>query len=74
MYFLIPQTVETLNVNIERTQTPPYYRLSSIKKVATMANSADDEKQISPPLDYQLEKGILHTKRHSANEDVQQER
>ncbi|BFZ15206.1 hypothetical protein BsWGS_18245 [Bradybaena similaris] len=67
------QTVETLNVNIERTQTPPYYRLSSIKKVATMVNSADDEKQISPPLDYQLEKGILHTKRHSANEDVQQE-
>ncbi|KAK3798079.1 hypothetical protein RRG08_034635 [Elysia crispata] len=69
------QTVETLNVNIERTQTPPYYRLSSIKKppVPTATNSTDDEKTVSLPTDYQLEKGILHTKRHSANEDLQQD-
>ncbi|XP_059157209.1 protein furry homolog isoform X2 [Physella acuta] len=67
------QTVETLNVNIERTQPPPYYRLSSIKKVSSATNAPDDEKQMSPPMDYQLEKGILHTKRHSANEDVQHE-
>ncbi|KAK6976868.1 protein furry, partial [Biomphalaria glabrata] len=67
------QTVETLNVNIERTQTPPFYRLSSIKKMASGNNAADDEKQVSPPMDYQLEKGILHTKRHSANDDVQHE-
>nr|AOV18883.1 furry [Lymnaea stagnalis] len=66
------QTVETLNVNIERTQPPPYYRLSSIKKVVSGANAADDGKQFSPPPDYQ-EKGILHTKRHSANEEVQHE-
>lgn len=61
-------------MNIERTQPPPYYRLSSIKKVSSATNAADDEKQMSPPMDYQLEKGILHTKRHSANEDVQHER
>ncbi|GFR96359.1 furry [Elysia marginata] len=69
------QTVETLNVNIERTQTPPYYRLSSIKKppVPTATNCTDDEKTVSLPTDYQLEKGILHTKRHSANEDLQQD-
>ncbi|GFN79511.1 protein furry homolog isoform x3, partial [Plakobranchus ocellatus] len=68
------QTVETLSVNIERTQTPPYYRLSSIKKPASSAlNCTDDEKTVSPPTDYQLEKGILHTKRHSANEDLQPE-
>ncbi|XP_012945432.1 protein furry homolog isoform X2 [Aplysia californica] len=67
------QTVETLNVNIERTQTPPFYRLCSIKKPTSAPSAADDEKTVSPVPDYQLEKGILHTKRHSANEEVQHE-
>lgn len=65
------QTVETLYMNIERTQTPPYYRLSPLRKTGTSNNTNDDEKQISPPVEGQLEKGVLHTKRHSANDDIQ---
>ena len=34
------QTVETFNCNIERTETPPYYRLTSLRK----ASSNSDEK------------------------------
>lgn len=68
------KTVETLNQIIERTQTPPFYRLGSIQHSQPTANSTDDEKlggsyQSSTP----LEKGMLHTKRHSANEDITSE-
>ena len=61
------QTVETLNMTIERTQTPPYFRLSHQKKSTTTPNTTDDEKLVSQ-VDTPLEKGTLHTKRHSANE------
>jgi hypothetical protein len=61
------QTVETLNMTIERTQTPSYFRLSHQKKSTTTPNTTDDEKLVSQ-VDTPLEKGTLHTKRHSANE------
>ncbi|XP_014783664.1 protein furry, partial [Octopus bimaculoides] len=65
------QTVETLNQTIERTQTPPFYRLSSLKKSATNANTTDDEKlgRTQAP-ENSLEKGVLHTKRHSTCEEI----
>lgn len=68
------QTVEMLNMNIERTQTPPYYRLSQLRKSPAANNTTDDEKLIGQEPDVQLQKGVLHTKRHSANEDLQNER
>lgn len=61
------QTVETLNLNIERTQTPPFFRLSVIRRQAIIPNTTDDEKLESQVTDITLEKGTLHTKRHSAN-------
>ncbi|XP_048243647.1 protein furry-like isoform X3 [Haliotis rufescens] len=67
------QTVETLNMNIERTQTPPYYRLSAQRKVGGAPNTTDDEKLVCQTTDCQLEKGVLHTKRHSTNEDLPSE-
>ena len=66
------QTVETLNMNIERTQTPPFFRLSQLKKTSMPINTTDDEKLVS--VDAPLDKGTIHTKRHSANEDVPGER
>ncbi|KAL3879804.1 hypothetical protein ACJMK2_032086 [Sinanodonta woodiana] len=63
------QTVETLNVNIERTQTPPFFRLSNVKKPNVAPNTTDDEKLENQVTDCTLEKGTLHTKRHSANND-----
>ncbi|XP_070197468.1 protein furry-like isoform X3 [Littorina saxatilis] len=67
------QTVETLNMNIERTQTPPFYRLMTLRKSPAANNTTDDEKLVGHETDVQLQKGVLHTKRHSANEDVQNE-
>ncbi|XP_025086109.1 protein furry homolog isoform X4 [Pomacea canaliculata] len=67
------QTVETLNMNIERTQTPPFYRLSQLRKSPAANNTTDDEKLVNHEPDVQLQKGVLHTKRHSANEDIQNE-
>ncbi|XP_063413170.1 protein furry-like isoform X1 [Mytilus trossulus] len=61
------QTVETLNMTIERTQTPPYFRLSQQKRSTAVSNTTDDEKLVNH-VDTPLEKGTLHTKRHSANE------
>ena len=67
------QTVETLNMNIERTQTPPFFRLSVIKRSTLLPNVTDDEKIESQTSDVTLEKGTLHTKRHSANQEDPQE-
>lgn len=63
------QTVETLNLNIERTQTPPFFRLSVIRRPTIVPNTTDDEKLESHVTNLALEKGTLHTKRHSANPD-----
>lgn len=68
------QTVETLNMSIERTQTPPFFRLSQIKKSLLHINTTEDEKVATNFTDQPLEKGTLHTKRHSANEDLPSER
>lgn len=68
------QTVETLNMTIERTQTPPYFRLSQTKRYTTPINTTDDEKLETQPGDVPLEKGTLHTKRHSTNEDLPSDR
>lgn len=38
------QTVETLNCLIERTETPPFYRLTSMRKASS--HSADGEWEI----------------------------
>ncbi|XP_021378295.1 protein furry-like isoform X2 [Mizuhopecten yessoensis] len=67
------QTVETLNMSIERTQTPPFFRLSQIKKSLLHINTTDDEKVATHFSDHPLEKGTLHTKRHSANDDLPSE-
>ncbi|KAL5012719.1 hypothetical protein ScPMuIL_011270 [Solemya velum] len=64
------QTVETLNMNIERTPTPPFFRLSPIKRMTGQPNTTDDEKLENQTTVTQLEKGTLHTKRHSTNEDL----
>lgn len=68
------QTVETLNMTIERTQTPPYFRLSQTKRYIVPINTTDDEKLETQPGDVPLEKGTLHTKRHSTNEDLPSDR
>lgn len=68
------QTVETLNMTIERTQTPPYFRLSQTKRYTVPINTTDDEKLETQPGDVPLEKGTLHTKRHSTNEDLPSDR
>ena len=57
------QTVETFHCNIERTETPPYYRLTSLRK----ASSNSDEKVhlTSSRQDLTSTSGTIHTKRHA---------
>lgn len=59
------QTVETLNCLIERTETPPFYRLTSMRK----ASSHSDGPTAGNP-DPKLQDGTIHTKRHSGEEHI----
>lgn len=38
------QTVETLNCLIERTETPPFYRLTSMRKASSHSDGNEFEK------------------------------
>ncbi|KAG5678891.1 hypothetical protein PVAND_008517 [Polypedilum vanderplanki] len=62
------QTVETLNCLIERTEHPPFYRLTSMRKTSShsdgAANNNDPKVQ-----EVAVEKGTIHTKRHAKNDD-----
>ena len=60
------QTVETFNCNIERTETPPYYRLTSLRK--TSSNSDEKVHLTSSRQDLSSMSGTIHTKRHSQEE------
>ncbi len=58
------QTVETLNCTIERTETPPFFRLTSLRKASS--NSESNMQLTSSRQDLSsVEKGTIHTKRHS---------
>ena len=56
------QTVETFNCSIERTETPPFYRLTSLRK--TSSNSEEKVHLTSSRQDLSTT-GTIHTKRHS---------
>ncbi|XP_033160183.1 protein furry isoform X10 [Drosophila mauritiana] len=66
------QTVETLNCLIERTETPPFYRLTSMRKASS--HSADGQAaggiNDSRIQDLAVEKGTIHTKRHSGEDPI----
>ncbi|XP_026681637.1 protein furry-like [Diaphorina citri] len=62
------QTVETLSWLIERTETPPFYRLTSMRKPSNHSDLATDPTPVGgalAPLP-----GTIHTKRHSAENDT----
>jgi len=62
------QTVENLSCVIERTETPPFFRITNVRK----ENGHSDEEAVvavnlegSNRASMNLEQGTLHTKRHS---------
>lgn len=62
------QMVEMLNFSIERTETPPFFRLTSARKSSSThsddeCRSSDGALQVEPQ-----EKGTLHTKRRSTED------
>ncbi|XP_059089513.1 protein furry-like isoform X3 [Tigriopus californicus] len=65
------QSVETLNCTIERTETPPYFRLTFLRK--TSSNSESNMQLTSSRQDLSTEKGTIHTKRHSQEEQQRRE-
>ncbi|XP_064474584.1 protein furry-like [Ornithodoros turicata] len=59
------QMVETLNFTIERTETPPFFRLTSARK----SSSHSEDGRSSNGLQVDIpEKGTLHTKRRSTED------
>ncbi|XP_044014462.1 protein furry isoform X2 [Aphidius gifuensis] len=63
------QTVETLNCLIERTETPPFYRLTSMRKASSHSDAPVADPG-NPSRDLSIEKGTIHTKRHSGEDPV----
>lgn len=62
------QTVETLNCLIERTETPPYYRLTSVRKISGYTDPDPHSDTHGNNNELSVEKGTIHTKRHSSEE------
>ncbi|KAJ8924572.1 hypothetical protein NQ315_000721 [Exocentrus adspersus] len=65
------QTVETLNCLIERTETPPFYRLTVMRKASSHSdgtNGVGGQTDSSSRNDLSIEKGTIHTKRHSGED------
>lgn len=66
------QTVETLNCLIERTETPPFYRLTSMRKASSHSDGPPgilgQTEQCRNEL--AVEKGTIHTKRHSGEDPI----
>ena len=63
------QTVEALTFNVERTQTPPFYRLTSIRTRAsttTVLECSSEPETAGHTM--VLDKGQIHTKRHSGED------
>lgn len=65
------QTVETLNCLIERTETPPFYRLTSMRKASSHSDGPTsggvNDSRIQ---ELGVEKGTIHTKRHSGEDPI----
>ena len=61
------ETVETLNCTIERTETPPFYRLTSLRPKAS--NSESNIHLNSSSQNLSSEKGTIHTKRHAQDQE-----
>ncbi|KAI1301913.1 Protein furry -like protein-like [Halotydeus destructor] len=62
------QSVESFNYLIERTETPPFYRITSLRKGSGQSEDEDSEissSHNSQPTALSLEQGTIHTKRHS---------
>ena len=74
------QTVETLNCTIERTETPPYFRLTSMRKASSNSESnmllTSSRQDLNALGNDGAMKGTIHTKRHSQQDasDHQRER
>ena len=72
------QTVETLNCTIERTETPPYFRLTSLRKASSNSESnmllTSSRQDLNALGNEGVMKGTIHTKRHSQQDASDQQR
>ncbi|XP_031346669.1 protein furry isoform X1 [Photinus pyralis] len=66
------QTVETLNCLIERTETPPFYRLTVMRKASSHSDGTGGvgTSDYNNRNDIGVEKGTIHTKRHSGEDPM----
>ncbi|GAB0086169.1 protein furry [Sergentomyia squamirostris] len=64
------QIVETLNCLIERTETPPFYRLTSMRKASSHSDGPTTGANDARLQELAVEKGTIHTKRHSGEDPI----
>ncbi|XP_055686760.1 protein furry isoform X4 [Lutzomyia longipalpis] len=64
------QIVETLNCLIERTETPPFYRLTSMRKASSHSDGPATGANDARLQELAVEKGTIHTKRHSGEDPI----
>lgn len=64
------QTIETLNCLIERPDTPPFYRLTSMRKTSSHSEGPGGGAHDAKLHDMAIEKGTIHTKRHSGEDPI----
>ena len=76
------QTIETMSCLIERTETPPFFRVTSLRKVSSHWGESGSEvtapsgagpqtnrsEDTPPGSALGVEKGTIHTKRHSSED------
>lgn len=67
------QLVETLNCLIERTETPPFYRLTVMRKASSHSDGTGGvagQSDSNSRSELGVEKGTIHTKRHSGEDPL----
>ena len=64
------QTIETLNCLVERTETPPFYRFTSMRKTSSHLDESISQQGVNTITSEPSEKGTIHTKRHSGEDHL----
>lgn len=61
-----------MNCVIERTETPPFFRVTSMRKTSSHSDTTGSgmHAELSSRSELAIEEGTIHTKRHSAEDPV----
>lgn len=70
--YVCVKTTEPLGCTLERISTAPFYRLTAVRKSVAVSASDEHTEQLADKVQ-NLDKGLIHTKRHTGDNSVQDE-